>query len=131
MRTLLQDIRFALRILAKHPGFTLTVLAVLALAIGATSAMFSVASAVLLHPLPYPDPDRLVILHDVNVQQSITATNPSSANVLDWQQQTRTLTNFTYWQFVYFNLSGDGAEPERLEGFRVTTEFFALLGAAP
>lgn len=131
MGTLFQDIRFTLRILAKSPSFTLTVLAVLALAIGSTSAMFSVASAVLLHPLPYPDPDRLVILHDVNRQQGITATNPSSANVLDWQQQARTLMQLAYWRFVYFNLSGDGVEPERVEGFRVTADFFPLLGATP
>ncbi len=131
MRTLFQDVRFALRILGKNPGFTLTVLAVLALGIGAISAMFSVAGAVLLHPLPYPDPDRLVILLDTNLQQGVTGTSPSTANALDWQEQTRTLTQFTYWRFVYFNLSDDRAEPERLRGFRVTSDFFPLLRVTP
>jgi putative ABC transport system permease protein len=131
MRTLFQDVRFALRILGRSPGFTLTVLAVLALGIGATTAMFNVANTVLRHPLPYPDPDRMVILHDTNLPQGVRGIPPSTANALDWEKQTQTLTQFTYWLAVSFNLSDDRAEPERLRGFRVTTEFFPLLRVTP
>jgi putative ABC transport system permease protein len=130
MPTLLQDLRYALRILARSPGFTAGVVAVLALGIGATSALFSVVNGALLHALPYPEPDRLVSVLETNARLGIPFTQPSTANFFDWKDRTGSLQQVAPWRFVYVNISGSG-EPERVEGFRVSSDFFPLLGTAP
>ena len=82
----MQDLRFALRQLLKNPGFTAVAVLTLALGIGATTAIFSVVHAVLLQPLPYPEPDRLVRIHETIPVRGVERVPVSVANYLDWRQ---------------------------------------------
>ena len=120
-----------LALLAANPGFTLTVVAVLALGIGANTTMFSVVNAVLLRPIPWENPDRLVLLREVNRKQEGDFINPSTANYFDWREQNHVFERMACFRFVYLNLSDKRSEPERVQGFRVSAEFFPLIGIKP
>src|SRR5580704_9272530 len=120
-----------LALLAANPGFTLTVVAVLALGIGANTTMFSVVNAILLRPIPWENPDRLVLLREVNRKQGGDFTNPSTANYCDWREQNHVFERLAHFRFVYFNLSDNQREPERVQGFRVSADFFPLIGIKP
>ena len=111
MSTLLQDLRFALRGLAKQRGFTLVALLTLALGIGANSAIFGIVNAVLLRPLPYQDPDRVVLLwsHWTNW----TKTWVSQGELVDYQEQARSLEHVAAFSSTSFNLTG-GGDPLRV-----------------
>src|SRR5262249_23470607 len=88
--------------------------------------------AVLLRALPWPNPDRLVIVWETNEKQGTTRGNPSSANFFDWRERTNSFEALAHWRVVYFNLSGSGQfEPERVQGARVGATFLPLLGAQP
>src|ERR1051325_11682827 len=91
MRTLWQDVRFGSRLLRKRPGFTAVSLAVLALGVGANTAIFSVVNAVLLRPLPYPGAERVVVFEGVNPSKGIKESNLSAPYFADWQTQARSL----------------------------------------
>ena len=125
MSTFLQDLRFALRTLAKQPGFTLVALLTLALGIGANSAIFGIVNAVLLRPLPYESPDRVVLLwsHWTNW----TKTWVSEPELADYQQL-RSLEHVAGFSSTSFNLTGAG-EPLRVLAAQVQPELFAALGA--
>ena len=130
LETALRDIRYAFRAFRRRPLSALTAILTLALAIGANSAIFSMISAVLLRPLPWPDPDRLVILWETNQKQGASRVNPSSANFFDWRERSHSFQTLAQWRFVYFNLSGnDRFAPERVQGARVGVTFLPLLGA--
>lgn len=89
----------------------------LALAIGGNGAIFSMIRAVLLRPLPWPDPDRMVIVWETNQKQGTTRANPSSANFFDWREQSHSFDVLAHWRVVSFNLSAkDGVQPERVQG---------------
>ena len=118
MTTMLRDLRYALRTLAKSPGFTLTAIATLALGIGANTAIFSVVHGVLLAPLPYPDADRLVAL-DVNL---------SAPELSDLRAGTRSFTAMGGVTPMTYDLTGVG-EPLKLEAALVAGEMFEALGA--
>jgi putative ABC transport system permease protein len=90
MQTLLQDLRYGIRMLLKSPGFTVVAVITLCLGIGANSAIFSVLNAVLLRPLAYRDPDRLIILFESNLKKGWDRVASSPANFLDWKHETRT-----------------------------------------
>src|SRR5207249_5507111 len=120
MRTLLQEIRFGLRVLHKNPGFTAVAVLTLALGIGANSAIFSLVSGILFRPLPYAQPDQLM---------SIRATYPRGAFVA-MREQVRTMDVATYAEGHEFNLTGVG-EPVRLTATLVSAELFSVLGATP
>ena len=130
MSTLLQDLRYAIRTLAKQPGFTLVALVTLALGIGANTAIFSIVNAVLLRPLPYHEPDRVVLLwsHWTNW----TKTWVSEPELADYQQQARSLEHVAAFSSTSFNLTGGpGSEPLRVLAAQVQSEMFAALGAQP
>ncbi|HEV3469193.1 MAG TPA: ABC transporter permease [Pyrinomonadaceae bacterium] len=127
MRTLLLDARHALRTLVKSPGFTAVAVLALALGIGANTAIFSVINSVLLRPLPYREPDRLVFVME-NFQQQDSAV--SFPNFADWREQNRVFEELAASRLTSFNLTGAG-EAERLQGRMVTANFFEALGVEP
>ena len=98
MDTLLQDLRFAGRSLARHPGFALTAVITLALGIGATTAMFSVVNAVLLRPLPFPEPERLVTINNFWTRSGTRATTVSAPDFHDWEAQARSFQAIAYYR---------------------------------
>jgi putative ABC transport system permease protein len=130
METLFKDVRHGIRSLLKHPGFTTIAVVTLALGIGANTAMFSVINAVLLRPLPYHEPDRLVTIWEEMPQRGMYEIPVSFANLRDWVDQTKTLDQISAYTFTNLNLSGVG-EPARLGAVRSSANLFSLVGAAP
>ncbi|HYL61307.1 MAG TPA: ABC transporter permease [Candidatus Methylomirabilis sp.] len=127
MFQLLNDIRYAFRLLLKSPGFTLIAVLTLALGIGANTAIFSVVNAVLLRPLPFRDPSRLVLVIEKSKYPTITV---SYENYLDWRDQSHAFESMEAIYGTNMTLTGKG-EPERLVARRVTAGFFPLLGVSP
>ncbi len=128
MNALWQDIRFALRTLAKSPGFTLVAVLTLALGIGANTAIFSVVNAVTLRPLPYPESARVIVLSETSPQ--FEEMSVSYLNFVDWQNRNRSFSQLAGFRQESFNLAGVSS-PERLPGRQVSPSFFAILGVAP
>lgn len=127
MSTLLQDLRYGLRMLAKKPGFAAIAVITLALGIGATTAMFSVVNGVLLSPLPFPNASRLVILHETSPAFP-TGMSVSYLNFKDWRRDQRSFTDLAIYRGDQFNLSERrGAEVVRAR--MVSAGFFKILGA--
>jgi predicted permease len=125
--TLLQDIRFGLRMLAKNPGFTAVAVLTLALGIGANTAIFSVVNAVLLNPLPYKDADRLVVVWKQNPSRGWYHNIISAADFLDLQKQNRVFAGMAAIKEEDINLTGEDVA-EAVRGEQVTANFFDLLG---
>src|SRR5947209_1038551 len=119
-----QDFRYAVRSLAKKKGFTFVALLTLALGIGATSAVFGVVNAVLLKPLPFAQPERLIKVEERHPEWSESGF--TYANYADFAQQTHTLGKLAAYRPWLFSLSGD-TEPENIDGYRVSAEFFYML----
>ena len=130
MGTLIQDIRFALRMLRKNPGFTAVVVLTLALGIGANTAIFSFVNAWIINPLPYPNSERLVAIQSLDTKTGLTENGSSAADFHDWQLQSKDFDELSAWSTHEFNLAGDGP-PERVSGMRVSWNFFQTLGAKP
>ncbi|MGH9774934.1 MAG: ABC transporter permease [Candidatus Acidiferrales bacterium] len=128
MDTLWQDLRYSLRMLAKSPGFALIAILTLALGIGANAALFSVVNGVILNPLPFSDPDRLISVYQKS--KDFTTASDTFPNFLDWQRQNHTLTALAGYREMDLSLTGRG-QPERLHGQQVSAEFFPLLGIPP
>jgi predicted permease len=128
LETLWSDIRFAARTLRKNVGFTVVAVATLALGIGGNTAIFSIVNGVLLNPLPFPGPDRLVTLHESkpNFEQG----SISYPNFLDWQRDNRTFSSMAVSRRYAFSLTGRG-EAEQVKAEFVTADFFPLLGVNP
>ncbi len=126
-----REVRESVGSLAANPGFTLTVVAILALGIGANSTMFSVVNAALLRPIPWENPARLVALVEVNHKQGGYESSPSTANYKDWREQSRIFERMAAFRAVHFNLADAHAEPERVPGMRVSADFFPLIGVKP
>ena len=131
MGTVWTELRDAVRSLAANPGFTATVVAILALGIGANTTMFSVVNAVVLRPIPWENPERLVNLLEVNAKQDGYLTAASKANYKDWREQRRLLERMAAFRAMHYNLADTGAEPERVPGMSVSAEFFPLIGVKP
>ncbi|MFY9611385.1 MAG: ABC transporter permease [Blastocatellia bacterium] len=123
-----QDLRYGLRTLRRNPGFTFVAASVLALGIGANSAIFSVVSAVLLRPLPYHNPDRLVMIWESEKSGAPTLSSPAS--FLDWREQSRSFTHLAAVRSWDGNLAGVDA-PERIQGALATADLFDVLGVQP
>ena len=133
MRTLAADFRYATRVLIRTPSFTLAVIAVLALGIGANTAIFSIVNTVLLRPLPFEDPDRLVRLLHVPPQDAFPGikTFPlSPANFYDWQRSARQFDGMAIYRFRSFVMTG-GAGAQEVVAAAVGTGFFEVVGAKP
>src|SRR5262245_65023906 len=137
MHTLWQDLRYGARMLMKKPGFTLIAIVTLALGIGANSSIFSVVNAVLINPLPYREPDRLVQFWETNPLKNWTQATVAPANLFDWQQQNQSFTEIAAYSGDSSRISpgltglelNAGDEPERLRGLYVTGNLFSVLGA--
>ena len=126
MRTLIQDLRYGARMLMKQPGFTLIAILALALGIGANTAIFSVVNAILLRPLAFKDPDRLVTVTHLYPKLNLIA--PVSApGFLNYRDRGNVFESATVSSGAGFNLT-DRGEPERIQGRRVTASFFPTLG---
>ena len=133
MRSFLADLRFGLRMLRKSPGFALTVIAVLALGIGANAAVFSVVDAVLLRSLPLRDPGRVVMIWEKNptLGAPIGDRVPVAyTNFLEWARQATQFEAIGGFEDANFNLAS-GPEPERIEGARASANIFSLFGVRP
>ena len=128
IEVLAKDLCFALRMLRKSPGFTAIALLTLALGIGANTTIFSIVNAVLLRPLPYPNPDRLVAIY--NYTASDGNESFSYLDFLEWQQQNRSFASLATYRRSDFTLSGT-AQTEHIEGSLISAEFFDTLGVKP
>jgi putative ABC transport system permease protein len=126
--TLLQDVRFGARVLAKNRGFTAVAVLTLAFGIGMNTAIFSVVNAVLLRPLPYENSDELVQIWGTQPQLDTAPTSP--ANFLEWREQNRVFEHVAAYTGQTFNLSGAG-EPEQIRAARVSADLFELLRVRP
>jgi putative ABC transport system permease protein len=127
MRSLLQDIRFGLRMLLKKPGFTIVAILALALGIGANSAVFSVINAILLKPLPVDDPQRIVALWEKIPSRGVDRNEASVANYLDWRAQNSSFDHLAIYTWWSANIGGIEL-PERVRGFRVSPNLLDAAG---
>jgi predicted permease len=128
MGTLLQDLRYGLRMLAKSPGFTAIAILTLALGIGANTALFSVVNGVLLNPLAYPDSGQLVAIYGKS--PGFDQAPIGYLNFLDWQHDTKTFSSMAMYRNEDHILTGAG-EAERLSGYMISADFFSTLGVTP
>ncbi len=126
--TLAQDLRYGWRTLLKSPGFTAAALFTLALGIGANTAIFSVVYAVLLQPLPFRDPARLVLMHETTPR--VGDVSVSYPNFQDWRAQSHTFSEMSAVTNVGFNMTG-ATQPEEVRGLAVSTNFLSMAGVQP
>lgn len=126
MDTLFQDVRHSLRMMRQNPAFSLAAIAALALGIGANTAIFSVLNTVLLKPLPYPDPSRLVMFLNTSPQGSGPGASPTKFNL--FRRQTAAFQDVAAYRFNVVNLTGVG-DPEQIPAGQVSADFFRLFGA--
>ena len=126
---MLNDFRYALRQLLKSPSFTIVAIVTLALGIGACTAIFSVVNTVLLRPLDYPDPDRIVVIRETQLPQ-FPEFSVSPPNYVDWEKQTKSYEYLAAYTGAALNLTGEG-EPQRLVGVKATAHYFDVYGVKP
>ncbi len=127
---LLQDLRFALRMFAKTPGFTAIAILTLALGIGANTAIFSFVYGVLLAPLPYHNPSELVVLNETTPRVGNVST--SYLNFQDWREQSKEFSQMAYVEKMSFNLAGAAvSQPENITGTAVSPNFLSMMGVQP
>jgi predicted permease len=134
MNAILRDLRYAFRQLRRSPGFAGMAILVMALCIGATTSLFTVVRSVLLRPLPFRDPDRLVIIYEhfrdpsINTQ-GFNYNSVAPADFYDWRAQTHGFEDMAVWRFAQFNLTGERGElPEQVEARGGSWNLFPLLG---
>ena len=125
MNNFWQDVRYALRVLAKSPGFSAVAVITLALGIGVNSALFSIVNGVLLNPLPFPDPGRICIVYTST--DTFAHSSSSYPNFLDWQKQTHSFTALGAFRSTNYNLTGSG-EPVRVHAHMISADFLPAFG---
>jgi putative ABC transport system permease protein len=130
IETIGQDVRFALRMMAKNPGFTLIAVLTLALGIGATTAIFSVVNTALLEPMPYKQADRLVTIWGTNKAKGYDLDLVSYLDYLDWKSQNGVFESMGAARDEMFTITGAG-EPEAALGYQFSPDFFDVLGVPP
>ena len=128
MWVLIQDLRYGLRMLARNPGFAAVAVIALALGIGANTAIFSVVNGVLLQPLPYSDPDRLMRLSETS--PDFGTMSVACPNFVDWKDQNRSFAGLAAVRWEDYDVTG-GGQPEHLSGKMVSADFFRVLGISP
>lgn len=130
MENILQDVRYGLRILFKRPGFTSVAVLTIALGIGANTAIFSIVNAVLLRPLPYSEPDRLVQIWEARPSKGINKFSVTPRDYTEWVKQQQCFDDAAAFRQQYFTITGVD-EPERILGAVVSSNLFATVGVSP
>lgn len=130
MFSILQDVRFGLRMLAKHRLATLVSIVALALGIGANTAMFSLAEAFLLHPAPFENASRIVALVDARPEQNIDMNGIAPATFFDWRKEAHSFDQLGAYAWHEVNLTGDG-QPQKVQAFHISANLFGMLGVQP
>ena len=130
MGVILQDVRYALRTLRRYPGFAFVAVLTIGLGIGATTAIFSVVDGVVFRPLPFHEPDRLVMIWEQQLSQDITADNPSPPNFEDWKRENRSFAGMAAWLDGSMTLSSLD-QPEVVSIAHVSWDLLPLLGVDP
>src|SRR6185369_2104160 len=123
-----QDLRYAVRVMAKRPGFTIIAAVTLALGIGANTAIFSAVNAVLLKPLPFPESEQLLDLSETFKPDGYGSVSVPTLD--DWKNQNTVFAGISAYSFTSFNLEG-GDTPQRISGMRVSANFFDVVGVKP
>ena len=132
LETALRDLRYAVRTLARSPGFAILTIAVMAIGIGANAALFTVVHSVLLKPLPFREPDRLVMLYERSVDPRFAFNVVAPGIFAQWQKQGQSFTQMAVFGSGSYNLSGGGQQlPEKIEAARCSADFFSTLGVQP
>ena len=126
----LQDLSYGARVLAARPSFTAIALLTLALGIGANTAIFSIINTLYLQPLPFPEPERLVMMWEYETEDPGDPFIVSQPNWEDWQRQSTSFERMAIWETLRYNLAGD-ADPEQVSGMRVSHGLFPMLGLTP
>ncbi|MGA9770126.1 MAG: ABC transporter permease [Blastocatellia bacterium] len=130
METLIKDLRYGVRMLLKRPAFTAIAIIALALGIGANTAIFSVVNAVLLRPLPYPEPDQLMVVKETNYPRGLADMNVSLPDFHDWRARNQVFDHLAAYQYESYNITGND-EPERVRGSMTSNDFFPVLKVNP
>jgi putative ABC transport system permease protein len=130
MRTLLADLRYGVRLFRQAPTFTFIAILALALGIGANSAIFSTLNSIVFRPLPYQDPDRVVMVYEDATAVGFPHNTPAPANYYDWKAQNHVFTDMAAVRYRSVAVTGDGT-PEQLVGYGVTSNLFSVLGVTP
>src|SRR5262245_24580865 len=130
MHAIWRDLRYATRVLLKKPGFTIVAVLTLALGIGANTAIFSLVNAILLKPLPFLEPERLLMIWEDQTADGFPTAEVAPANYVDWKAQVGSLEDAAALDWHGYSLTGDG-EPEKVSAFGVTSNLFPMLGVAP
>src|SRR6202047_2176907 len=130
MFSFFQDVRFGLRMLAKHRLATLVSILALALGIGANTAMFSLAEAFLLHPAPFENASRIVALVDARPKQNIDMNGVAPATYFDWRKEAHSFDELAAYSWDEVNLTGE-ATPQKIQAFQISANLFAMLGVRP
>ncbi len=131
MDRLLQDVRFGIRLLRRTPGFTVAAVLALALGIGATTAIFTVLDRVVLRPLPYPNPDRLVMVWDTNVTKTLTHERISPVTFHDYRNLSHVFEDAAGWWYPQVSITEPGKDPLRVSAVEASGNFFAVIGVTP
>jgi predicted permease len=131
MDTLLQDIRFGWRLLRRSPGFTIAAVLALALGVGATTAVFTLLDRVVLRPLPYADPDRLLMVWETNDTKGLPHERLSPVNFMDYRGLSQVFDDAAAWWYPQLNLTEAGRDPMRVSSIETSANFFSVIGVQP
>jgi putative ABC transport system permease protein len=131
MDRLLQDVRFGWRLLRRSPGFTASAVLALALGIGATTAVFTLLDRVVLRPLPYPEPDRLVMVWDTNPSKALIHERISPVTFHDYRNLNQVFEDAAGWWYPQINITEPGKDPIRVNTIEASGNFFSIIGVQP
>src|SRR5262245_44213352 len=131
MDTFFQDLRYALRLLARAPGFTLVAILALALGIGANTAIFTIVNAALIERLPFRDPARIVLVWEENARRPGRSNSVGPMNYLRWKERATSFEGMAGFVDTRVNLTGSDGDPEELTIQNVTAGFLPVIGVTP